>query len=76
MTEKLIYCKRGYVDYKLALGNTTVHHPHGSIPTKCPISGKPIDPQNYVESAINGRYLSFCGTGCIEKAKDVISKLP
>jgi hypothetical protein len=62
---------RGDVDYKLALGNTTPHEPHGSIATTCPISGKPLDPQNVVQSAINGRRVRFCSTECVEKAKDL-----
>lgn len=62
---------RGDVDYKLALGNTTPHQPHGSISTTCPMSGKPLDPQHVVQSAINGRLVSFCGTKCVEKAKNL-----
>jgi YHYH protein len=62
---------RGVVDYNLALGNTTPHPPHGSMSTTCPISGKPIDSQNKIQSTIHGTHLSFCSRACVEKAKNL-----
>jgi hypothetical protein len=71
---------RGEVDYKIALGKTPQHSPHGTggghgqeIKNICPITGRTFNDSEAILANLNGKTIKVCGLNCKKKVEGLAS---